>query len=429
MIIYVVNFLTDFLSYYFVYRWIFRVPLRKGLGLTIGVAGGACALSLGLCMSGALNYEGYAIALCSLAAFLLLAKSQRLKVVLLFPIAFFISGVVNILGSYLLSYVLRIPYADFMSSEFWKVASNFCFPLLFFIMLLLFKKLRSEGEMIRFSVPQYLIALLGAACLFVVIAVSQGVMEGKTDFSLWTKPLSVCLTIVGILFAVLIYWQLIMEKRALQYKLENEYYQIYLDKQEAHVREIVESDQKLRRFRHDINAHLTALEQCIQSGDLKQLDQYAKRMREETRKFEVKKYTGLGAVDAVISEWHQKALEENMQWSWEGDFLTKMEIEVFDLCVIFSNLLSNAVEAVRQVEDGREKVISINCGSFRGKVCIRISNSCKQDAENRGQFVTTKEDSRNHGFGMANVQSIVDKVGGEFHKNVEHGTFKVEVIL
>lgn len=430
MIIYGVRFWVDFLNYYLVYRWMFHVPFQKKAGMTIGVSCGACVLAVGLCVSKVLDYEGYTITLCSLAALLLLAKEKRLKVAALFPIATFIAGVVNILGSYLLSSILKMSYADFMGSNFWRLAMGLCFPLLFSLFLLFFKRLRAESEMISFSLPQYLIALLGAGCLFVIIAVSQGVMEGQTEYSLWRRPLAICLVVVGILFAILIIWQLLMEKRALQYKLENEYYRTYFDKQEAHIRKIVESDQKIRRFRHDINAHLTALEQSIQAGDLQQLDQYIKRMREETHRFEVqKKYTGLGAVDAVISEWHQKAMEENIQWDWEGVFLTQTEIEVFDLCVIFSNLLSNAVEAVRLVEEGREKRISVNCGSFRGRVCIRISNTCKLDAENRGQFATTKKDAGNHGFGMANIQSIVDKADGEFYKNVEQGIFKAEIIL
>ena len=429
MILYGISFWVDFLNYYFVYKWIFRVPFQKKKGLSIGVACVACVLAVGLSLGKVLKYEGYAIALCSLAVFVAIAKEKRIRVAALFPIAFFISGVINILGSYLLSFALQMSYAEFMDSGFWKIAMNLCFPILFSILLIFIPKLRAGGEMIRFSLPQYLTALLGAGCLFVIIAVSQGVMKGKTEFSDWTRPLSICLVVVGILFAILIFWQMSNEKRALQYKLENEHYQVYLEKQEAHVREIVESDQKIRRFRHDINAHLTALEQCIQSGDLKQLSQYINRMREETRKFEVQKYTGIGAVDAVISEWHQKALEANAKWNWEGGFLSQTEMEIFDLCVIFSNLLSNAVEAVRQVEEGREKVISVNCGSFQGRVCIRITNSCKLDTENLSQFVTTKEDAKNHGFGMFNVQSIVDKVDGEFHKNVEQGVFQVEVIL
>ena len=84
-------------------------------------------------------------------------------------------------------------------------------------------------------------------------------------------------------------------------------------------------------------------------------------MRAETRKLEVQKFTGVGAVDAIISEWYQKAVEDGIAWDWSGRFPEETAFETFDLCVLFSNLLSNAVEAARQVEDGREKKVQVAC--------------------------------------------------------------------
>ena len=113
----------------------------------------------------------------------------------------------------------------------------------------------------------------------------------------------------------------------------------------------MENDQKIRRFRHDINAHLTAIEQCISDNDMPQLKSYVERMRAETSKLAVQKFTGIGVVDAIISEWYQKAISAQIQWKWDGGMLGQTETDAYDLCVLFSNLLSNAVEAAEQVEE------------------------------------------------------------------------------
>ena len=427
--VWLASFFLGSLNYFIVYKWILRVQFQKKIGVILGVMGGACLLIMALYLSGKFHYTGPAITVVAICALLSLVKEKRGPALLLCPMAIFVTGAVNILGSYLLSYAIKMSYGDFMDSNAWGLVMQGCFPLLFFFLFPFIKGLHEDGEMIKFNVAQYAIAFLGTGCLFSVIAISQGVMLGKTLFSDWPRMVSISLVIVGIIFIGLIFWESHIEKRALQYKMENEYYQLALKRQETHIKEIVESDQKIRRFRHDVNAHLTALEQCIQTNDMQQLKSYVERMRAETRKYEVQKYTGVGAVDAIISEWHQKALEEGIGWEWEGGFLGQTEIETFDLCVIFSNLLSNAVEAVRKMEDGREKKIQISCGTFRGRFCIRISNTCRLDLESKSHYNTTKNDFKNHGFGLMNIQNTVEKIHGEFHKSVENGVFSAEILV
>ena len=426
MVLWLADYLINLLSYYIVYRWILCVPFRKKLLLHIGVALGMCPVVIGMCQFG---YDRYVISFAALLALLIMVKAKHIMVLLFFPMALFATGAVSILVTYVLSFATGIPYPEFMSRKWWGVASETVFPIVFFVLFLCCRRLREERETMAFSIPQYMTAMLGSFCLFIVISVSQGVMKGKAKLSDFSGLMSVCVVIVGIVFVVLILWQSRIERRALQYKMENDYYQMCLKRQEAHIREIVENDQKIRRFRHDVNAHLTALDQCIQSNDFKQLKSYVERMRAETQKLEVQKFTGIGVVDAIISEWYQKAKGEEIKWEWDGGQLGQTETEVFDLCVIFSNLLSNAVEAAEQVEEGRERKIHVSCGTFRDKLCIRVSNTCRNNPEIRKRHGTTKSDYQNHGFGLTNIRNTVAKANGEFHIKEEQGTFDAEIIL
>lgn len=429
MALWVVEYLINFLSYYIVYRWVLCVPFRKNIFLHIGVPIAMCPAVIGLCRTKAIGYDGVVIAFMALLGILLLVEERRIMVALAFPIAFFASGAVSILITYLLSFVTGIPYPEFMASKWWQVASESVFPIVFFIIFLFSQRLREERDTVVFSRSQYITALLGSVCLFVIISISQGMMKGKAVFMEWLHPLSIAMVIVAIVFVVLVLWQSNVEKRALRYKMENEYYQLCLKRQETHIREIVENDQKIRRFRHDVNAHLTALEQCVHTNDMQQLKSYVERMRAETRKLEVRKFTGIGVVDAIISEWYQKAMSRNIQWEWEGGFLGQTEMEPFDLCIIFSNLLSNAVEAAEQVEEGKERLISVACGSFQNRICIRVSNTCRNVPEKEKRHGTTKSDHQNHGFGLMNIRNTVAKVDGEFTIREEQGVFSAEILL
>ncbi|MBQ6096092.1 MAG: sensor histidine kinase [Lachnospiraceae bacterium] len=429
MFIWAGDYLTNILSYFIVYRWIFRMPFRKNKPFCIGVVCTGVLLILGAKLTGLFEKDNMLVTILALLSILLLIEGNHMIALFRFPIAFFGAGVVNVLGSYFLAFLFQVPYGIFMRTKAWVLLAECFFPVVFFILFLLFKGLRKEADMVRFSIPQYLLALAGSLCMFIIVGISQGVVQGETQFSDWTRLFGICMASAGIVFSILIIWQSAVSKRALEYKMENEYYQFCLKRQEEHIKEIVENDQKIRRFRHDVNAHLTALEQCIQSNDQDQLKAYMDRLRVETKKLEVQKFTGLVAVDAIISEWHQKALEEGITWEWEGRFPEHTEIEAFDLCVLFSNLLSNAVEAARQVEEGREKKIQVSCGTFQEKICIRIVNTCKDDVNAKGILSTTKSDRQNHGFGMTNVQNTVGKLHGEFKKHADQGVFQVEIVL
>ena len=423
------DFLINFLSYYIVYRWILCVPFRKKVLWHIVTAAVLCPLVILLCHFNVLGYDGYVVALASLTALLILVAGERIKVLLVFPIVFFASGTISLLVIFLLTFITKTSYSDFTAVKWRTVASEAVFPLVFLVIILFCKRLREERETVVFSIPQYMIALLGSGCLFVMIGVTQGVMKGETEFSDWTRPLAVCFAIVGIVFIALILWQSNIGKKAFRYKMENDYYQLCLKRQEAHIREIVENDQKIRRFRHDINAHLTAIEQCISDNDMPQLKSYVERMREETSKLKVQKFTGIGVVDAIISEWHQKATGANIQWEWDGGLLGQTGTDAYDLCVLFSNLLSNAVEAAEQVEEGNEKSIHVSCGSFRDRVCIRVSNTCRNSPETGRRHGTTKSDYQNHGFGLMNIRNTVAKANGEIVIEEKEGIFSVEIII
>lgn len=423
-----ISFFIDFLNYYLVYKWIFGASFRKQVAVNIGIVAGFSLLAMGMCASNILLFEGMSVTFCAILALLCIVKDNRVRVLLLFPITFFLSGAINILGSYLVYGVSGIPYNDMMNSELCKIGLEVTCPGILCLLKLFVKGFGNRKDILIFNAAQYLIGLLGSVCLFFVIGISQGVMQGKTEIAKWIQPLAFCVVIVGILFVILIIWQFMIEKRVLEYKMENEFYQNYLKKQEMHIHDIIEADQKIRRFRHDINAHITALEQGIKVGDVDQLEKYVQRLKEESQKFTVKRYTGLSMVDAVVSEWYQRALEEKIEWEWEGEISQAAQIEIYDLCVIFSNLLSNAVEAARQVEEGREKKIGVHCGTFRDRICIRITNTCKENVDPQ-KLSTTKRDVNNHGFGLRNVQSIVDDMHGEFQKKIDQGLFCAEIVL
>ena len=150
-------------------------------------------------------------------------------------------------------------------------------------------------------------------------------------------------------------------------------------------------------------------------------------MEESLSKVKVERYTSIPAVDAVISEWHKKALENQSEWNWKGEISEIEYISVFELCTLFSNLLSNAVEAVEKVIG--EKKINVNIAVYQGKLVLNIGNSCNAVQASTSRPLTNKKDSVNHGLGLKNVEEVVHKHNGLLEYEIEPGWFQINIVI
>ena len=85
------------------------------------------------------------------------------------------------------------------------------------------------------------------------------------------------------------------------------------------------------------------------------------------------------------------------------------------------------MEAVVKAEG--EKKIEIYCGAYQENIVIRVSNTCSQDFDLEMTRKTSKSDAKNHGLGLRNIQTMVERRNGSFQIKMEDGVFKAEVTI
>ena len=80
--------------------------------------------------------------------------------------------------------------------------------------------------------------------------------------------------------------------------------------------------------------------------------------------------------------------------------------------------------------DEEKRNIDIKIIDEKNKFIIKLDNSyngkIKQDDKD---FITTKEDSQNHGIGIKNVKEILEKYNGVFKINFDEEKFSVYVMI
>lgn len=234
--------------------------------------------------------------------------------------------------------------------------------------------------------------------------------------------------VIAVLFICICIWQQITWRRGRGYRLRNEEYERYLRQQEEYIHMLVFQDENMRRFRHDFQAHTIALKVIAEKGDWEELRKYIRTMQQESAIDSVEQYTGVAAVDAVVGEWARQAKEKAVTITWEGRLPLSDRVEVFDLCTIFSNLLSNALEACERLEEERRRIeIHIYC--YENSILLTVKNTY-DDADGRAfSLKSRKGDAYHHGLGIRNVRDALKKYGGELNYQAEEGWVTAEVSL
>lgn len=100
-----------------------------------------------------------------------------------------------------------------------------------------------------------------------------------------------------------------------------------------------------------------------------------------------------------------------------------------DLYSLFGNLIDNAIEAVRDLEEGKRTIgllvkaehsfLSVNIHNYYDKVLVFQDNIP----------LTTKEDKFFHGYGMKSVRHICGKYNGEMTISTDDGVFNVNIVF
>ena len=78
-----------------------------------------------------------------------------------------------------------------------------------------------------------------------------------------------------------------------------------------------------------------------------------------------------------------------------------------DLCALLGNAADNAMEAAEQAAD---KTVTLRCRAEKGLFMLRVENAYA--GELAPDLATTKADRTSHGFGLAGMREIAERLGG-----------------
>ena len=229
---------------------------------------------------------------------------------------------------------------------------------------------------------------------------------------------------VGVCAALVIVYHIFQQKE--YFEMQSIMEKKYNEEQREYFIRLLKKEEETRAFRHDMINHLLCMQNAMENSNYDEINTYLSDMLSEIDAISCKQYDMGDEIVNVILNYYLTPLQGKCDISVEG-YLGKLEnISQMDLCTIFSNVLKNAAEAVKEIGD-------IRISGKRGKQFAKlvIGNSCFSEVKisKEGLPETVKEDKQNHGFGIANMQRALQKNGGEFTFKVSDGWFQVELLF
>lgn len=206
---------------------------------------------------------------------------------------------------------------------------------------------------------------------------------------------------------------------------EKKIYEQQLKEQKKHLEEILVAQEEVRKFRHDFFNHIIAIRQFFLNKDETSGIEYVDKIKEVVENSETFFNTGNIALDAILNSKKALAISKNIKFDANLQIPENLWIDAVDICTIFGNALDNAVEACDRVND-REKLIKVDFVYDKDSLICKITNTCNADTKDS---VTSKQDKTNHGYGIGNIKTALEKYKNIFKISAENNEFVLSFVI
>lgn len=206
---------------------------------------------------------------------------------------------------------------------------------------------------------------------------------------------------------------------------QHAYYQNKLDKEQLQfqLRETQQSQeeyQRLQSLRHDLkNKHLTLLALLEENPD--EAREYLQSLTDSISG----KQTFYSKNPTLNYLLNQKLhdVEDEIELDINCFIPQELSIQPDVLAVILGNCLDNSISACLRLTDKSERTLSLNIRYFQQNLFISINNTFNEQEQE------TRKTRQRDGWGLRNVDALVQEYQGTIKRFKENGHYRTEILL
>ena len=203
-----------------------------------------------------------------------------------------------------------------------------------------------------------------------------------------------------------------------------------LQLQKNYYEELEQNQKQIRKFRHDMNNHLSVVGYLLQKGELQKARDYFDKisvyMQTANRKF-----CENSVVNAVLNAKYNLMTDAKIDGFFHISIDKLLFIDDVSLCTLFANTLDNAIEACQKIEAPDRRKLELKCRyTENGYFSLELINSkINEIVVQKNQYISDKKDKSAHGIGISSIRDIVEKYEGTLDISYDDTSFKVVILI
>ncbi len=262
------------------------------------------------------------------------------------------------------------------------------------------------------------------SCIFVLVGIRLSMNSSVV------RPSEVLVMIFGVVLidAMAVSWVGLVEKMF----SEKTQRQLLEQKQQAQIQSmeaLKEAYAMQRKNAHEFNRHIGMLSELIELGRVKQAKQYIESVVEKQTNRVLAVNTHNMIVDTIFNRYYYEAKKARVDMDFSVNDLSAFKMPAEDAVVLLSNLLENALEACAKVEVSPKIRVQLILNAEDKEIFLSIRNTSPSVQIADGQIKSTKQPIYEHGYGLKNVQDILNKYCAEFVFEYKQGWFQFSALI
>ena len=219
---------------------------------------------------------------------------------------------------------------------------------------------------------------------------------------------SICIFIALLSFSILKIWlpgYMVREMEQYQNKL--------LERQ---FEEIDNTYREMRGWRHDYKNHMQVLKIYVENRQWENARDYIVQMNEDLESIDPVIKTGNIMADAIVNSKVSLAKKKDIKLDVTAKIPKEIPMTDVEFCVVFGNIMDNAIEACEKLASKENKFIRVYIGVFKKQFYMSVSNSTDQKKRTK-KYLSMKGEG--HGFGLQRIDKIIHDKNGYLNRQNE----------
>ena len=198
--------------------------------------------------------------------------------------------------------------------------------------------------------------------------------------------------------------------------------------QSEYYKKFGECIEETRKGEHDLRHHLNTVLGLIHQQNGEKAEKYIAELLGNRLSIGDILHCDNDAVNAILGYYANICKLEGIDFAIATMVPEDLKIDQTDLCVVFGNILENALEACRRVTAG-QRFIKLSSQVIGNKLYIAVDNCFSGEIRLKdGVFLSQKRDEES-GIGIVSVTAIARKYDGDASFEAADQLFRVAVVL